>query len=256
VQSMPRRVDGVVASADNKGAAHDAPLVLVVLNDGTEPASLVASLRSEGYAVVEAMDAVAAGRIASSVDVDVVVVDLEIAGGEGPSVLQSMRQFNATRIIGFVGHEQLDVCGAEFDDGLSDFCVKPVTDAEFRARLRLALRRERPKRPRHRREFQGLILEPSTREVVVRGLPVQLTQREFAVLDLLSATPGTVYSRQELLAKVWGSTDESPNQATVTEHVRRIRMKIEPDPHRPRWIRTVRGSGYMFERRSPPHTDD
>jgi two-component system, OmpR family, phosphate regulon response regulator PhoB len=232
------------------GTSDDAPLVLVVADDSSERGELTKVLGGAGYAVVEAPDAAAARRVVGSMNIDVVLLDLAPDDAQRLTVFRSLRQSNATHVIAFVDPEELDALGEEFDEALSDFCVKPVLMDEVRVRVRLALRRGRPAKPRHRREFQGLILEPSTREVLVRGIPVQLTQLEFAVLDLLSSTPGTVY-RQDLLARVWGSTDALQDQATVTEHVRRIRLKIEPDPHRPRWIRTVRGAGYMFERRTP-----
>ncbi|MDE3031945.1 MAG: winged helix-turn-helix domain-containing protein, partial [Acidobacteriota bacterium] len=76
---------------------------------------------------------------------------------------------------------------------------------------------------------------------------IDLTSKEFALLAFLAASPRQVYSRAQLLEHVWSSSSEWQNEATVTEHIRRVRAKIEVDPDRPRWIKTVRGVGYRFE---------
>jgi len=82
--------------------------------------------------------------------------------------------------------------------------------------------------------------------VEVDGTPVELTPKEFDLLVFLAATPDQVFTREELLEHVWGSTQEWQDPATVTEHVRRLRLKLEPDPGAPRWLHTVRGIGYRF----------
>jgi DNA-binding response OmpR family regulator len=86
-----------------------------------------------------------------------------------------------------------------------------------------------------------------TREVELGGELVELTTKEFNLLAFLVASPRQVFSRQQLLQQVWSSSSEWQNEATVTEHIRRLRRKIEIDPNNPRWITTVRGFGYRFE---------
>ena len=78
------------------------------------------------------------------------------------------------------------------------------------------------------------------------GEPIPMTRKEFDLLAFLAASPGQVFSREDLLERVWGSTEQWQGRSTVTEHVRRVRLKIEPDPDAPRWILTVRGVGYRF----------
>jgi two-component system, OmpR family, phosphate regulon response regulator PhoB len=93
----------------------------------------------------------------------------------------------------------------------------------------------------------GLRVNEVTREVSVEGSAVELTAKEFDLLAFLIRSPRQVFSRGQLLEHVWSSRSEWQDEATVTEHVRRVRHKIEPDPAKPRWITTVRGVGYRFE---------
>jgi len=95
--------------------------------------------------------------------------------------------------------------------------------------------------------FDGLRLDVRAREVHVDGREVALTSKEFDLLAFIAAFPREVFSREQLLRRVWGSTSDWQDPATVTEHVRRVRLKIEVDPTASRWISTVRGAGYRFE---------
>jgi len=96
-------------------------------------------------------------------------------------------------------------------------------------------------------EFGSLSIDTAVREVLVDRQVVELTRLEFDLLAHLAATPRRAFSRGQLLADVWHSSPDWQTSKTVTEHVRRIRLKIEADPARPRWIRTVAGAGYRFE---------
>jgi DNA-binding response OmpR family regulator len=99
--------------------------------------------------------------------------------------------------------------------------------------------------------FGELRIDLTTREVERGGELIELTAMEFNLLAFLAASPRQVFSRQQLLQNVWASSSEWQDEATVTEHIRRVRRKIEVDPDHPRWITTVRGVGYRFERRGP-----
>jgi two-component system, OmpR family, phosphate regulon response regulator PhoB len=90
------------------------------------------------------------------------------------------------------------------------------------------------------------MVDPGTRTVTLRDDEVTLTRKEFDLLAFLAASPGRVFTREELLERVWGSTSRWQGRSTVTEHIRRVRLKIETDPERPQWITTVRGIGYRF----------
>jgi DNA-binding response OmpR family regulator len=131
--------------------------------------------------------------------------------------------------------------------GADDYVVKPFSPGELTARITSVLRRTRSAAPQSVLEFDGLVLDLATREVTAGDLLVTTTAREFDLLAFLAGSPRQVFSRQQLLANVWDSSEEWQDPDTVTEHIRRIRRRIEPDPDHPRWIRTVRGVGYRFD---------
>jgi DNA-binding response OmpR family regulator len=95
--------------------------------------------------------------------------------------------------------------------------------------------------------FGELQINENTHEVRIAGTLLDLTSKEFALLSFIASTPRQVYTRSQLLEHVWASSSEWQNEATVTEHIRRLRAKIETDPDHPKWIKTVRGVGYRFE---------
>ena len=125
--------------------------------------------------------------------------------------------------------------------------VKPFSPRELSARVRSVLRRSNPVEPGTRLEFDGLTIEPKTREVRVGDQVIDLTPKEFDVLAFLAAHPRQVFSRGQLLQQVWDSSAEWQDPATVTVHMRRLRTKLEADPQDPRWLLTVWGVGYRFE---------
>jgi two-component system phosphate regulon response regulator PhoB len=130
--------------------------------------------------------------------------------------------------------------------GADDYVAKPFSPRELAARVRAVLRRSTSALDRGL-DFGDLKINVATREVHLRGDMVDLTAREFDLLAFLAGAPRQVFSHAELLAQVWHSTSEWQDPATITEHVRRIRAKIEQDRAHPRWIRTVRAAGYAFE---------
>jgi DNA-binding response OmpR family regulator len=131
--------------------------------------------------------------------------------------------------------------------GADDYVIKPFAPRELTSRVRAVLRRSSPASTEDHLNFVGLHIDLTSREVQVEGRAVGLTTREFELLAFLASSPRRVYSRAQLLERVWSSALEWQDPATVTEHVRRIRLKIEPDADSPHRIRTVRGVGYAFD---------
>ncbi|MCD2192430.1 response regulator transcription factor [Actinomycetospora endophytica] len=226
-----------------------APRVLVV--DDDEAVRTLASwqLESDGFAVDQAGDGAEA---LTAIDVDrpdLVVLDLTMPGVGGLDVLRKVRTAAATETLPVIvlsgrSGETDRIVG--LDLGADDYLVKPFSPGELAARVRSVLRRARPASPEPPVDSGPLALDTVAREITVDGEPVELTAREFDLLAFLVAHPRQVFSRAQLLAQVWRS-EGWQGEATVTEHVHRLRQKLGLDPAaRPR-IRTVRGVGYQLD---------
>jgi DNA-binding response OmpR family regulator len=145
------------------------------------------------------------------------------------------------------GHENDRILGLRL--GADDYVVKPFSPGELSARVSTVLRRRSPPVALAAAclEFDSLRIDTTSREVEVAGKPADLTAKEFDLLAFLASSPRQVFSRGQLLSQVWASSSDWQDPATVTEHVRRVRKKIEVNPDRPRWLITVRGVGYRFQ---------
>jgi DNA-binding response OmpR family regulator len=132
------------------------------------------------------------------------------------------------------------------DLGADDYVVKPCSLHELEARIRAVLRRGQVAGDNGRVELGRLVVDRTMHRVELDGELLDLTPKEFDLLAFLAASPDQVYSREELLEHVWGSTQDWQDPATVTEHVRRLRLKLEADPASPKWLQTVRGVGYRL----------
>jgi DNA-binding response OmpR family regulator len=142
------------------------------------------------------------------------------------------------------GEEADRIVGLEL--GADDYVTKPFSPRELAARVRTVLRRaRRPERGDGRLVFGELEIDASTRDVVLAGKPLRLTAREFDLLWFLASHPRHVFSRDQLMDRVWGY-DAAIDTGTVTVHMRRLRAKTEADPSRPRRLETVWGVGYRF----------
>jgi len=221
--------------------------VLVVDDDEAVRSLLTRYLSLDGYDVEESADGASALAAIANEMPDLVLLDLSLPKQDGLDVLDRVRRTTDVPVILLTarGGEADRVMGLKL--GADDYVVKPFSPAELSARISTVLRRSKPKRASSRREFDGLTLDLSTREVIVHGDLAPTTAKEFDLLAFLASSPRQVFSREQLLTNVWGSSSEWQDPATVTEHVRRLRRKIELDPDRPRWIATIRGVGYRFE---------
>ncbi len=230
----------------NPGSA-TAGKVLVVDDDESVRVLLSRYLEMEGYTVEPVVDGAAALAAFAASPPDLILLDLMLPAQDGLDILARLRRDSDVPVILLTarGSEADRILGLKL--GADDYVVKPFSPGELSARISSVLRRTRGAIPQSGLAFDGLTLDLGTREVVAAEVPVTLTAREFDLLAFLAGSPRQVFSRQQLLANVWDSSQEWQDPDTVTEHIRRIRRRIEPDPDHPRWIKTVRGVGYRFD---------
>ena len=242
---------GMIADAAATVVASPAT-VLVVDDEPMVREVLVRYLELDGLRVHEAADGDEAVAWLARHEPDLVVLDIMLPGKDGLTILRRIRAASNVPVILLTARaEEADrVVGLEL--GADDYVVKPFSPREVAARARTVLRRTHAgahgsMRDQGALQFEGLHIDPRTREVVVDGQLASLTAKEFDLLYALASSPRQVFSRRQLLAQVWDSSPEYQDPATVTVHIGRLRQKIEADPDTPRWITTTRGIGYRFE---------
>jgi two-component system, OmpR family, phosphate regulon response regulator PhoB len=229
----------------SKGERRD---ILVVEDDDQVRAVLVRYLGGKGYQVHQAADGQAALDALAAQPFDLVLLDIGLPAVDGLDVLRRMRADGSTPVILLTGQaDEIDrIVGLEL--GADDYVAKPFSTREVEARIRSVLRRTAPApAPESVLEFPGLRIDLPAREVAVLGVPVEMPAREFDLLVTLASRPREAFTRERLLQEVWSSSAEWQDASTVTEHVRRLRQRLEADPGQPRWIVTVRSVGYRFE---------
>jgi DNA-binding response OmpR family regulator len=223
-------------------------VVLVVEDEPTIAEVVSRYLERAGYATARAADGVEALRAAADHRPDLVVLDLMLPQIDGLEVLRRLREGEHARtpVIVLTAKGEQDDKLVGLRSGADDYVVKPFSPKELVARVDAVLRRFHP--PADEAEplrFDGLEIDARGRCVLARGEEVQLSQREFDLLHFLALHPGQVFSREQLMDRVWEGGDYT-DFGTVTVHVRRLRAKVEPDPESPRFIQTVWGIGYRF----------
>lgn len=220
---------------------------MLVVDDEPKIVEVVGDyLRSAGFSVTIAADGDGAVASARARPPDLVVLDLGLPGLDGLDVARELRRASPVPIIMLTarGEETDRVLGLEL--GADDYLVKPFSPRELLARVRAVLRRtEGPQTERERFVVGDVTLDTSRREVTVGDRAVDLTATEFDLLVQLAREPGRVFTRAQLLGAIHGVVVES-YERTVDAHVKNIRRKLEPHPHRPRYLLTVHSVGYRF----------
>jgi DNA-binding response OmpR family regulator len=231
-------------------ADHNARILLVD-DEQSIQALLSYPLRKEGYDVVQATDGRQALDRFDEQAFDLVVLDLMLPQVDGLEVCRRLRSKSAVPIIMLTAKsEEIDkVVGLEL--GADDYITKPFSMREFSSRVKAALRRVEMSRPAQTAPDEApLVLDQlridfSKRTVRVRGQDAQLTFVEFEILSALARSPGRVFTRDMLLARVWGDAAYR-DPRTIDVHIRHLREKVERDPKDPEYLFTVRGVGYRF----------
>ncbi len=220
--------------------------VLVVDDEEMVREVVARYLERDGFTVVQASDGAEALAALKESLPDLVVLDLMLPKVEGVEVLREIRKRGRLPVILLSARAEESDRVAGLELGADDYVVKPFSPRELAARVRSVLRRSEPEVP-NRLEFGDLIVDQGSREIIVRGEAIDAAPKEFDLLMQLASEPRTVFSRAELLERVWDSSVDYQDPSTVTVHMRRLRQKIEEDPNNPRWLTTVWGVGYRFD---------
>lgn len=222
--------------------------ILLVDDDPTVRSVVAGYLQRAGMRVDAVGDGRAAAERLDGGDYDLAILDVMLPGMDGLSLLKGLRdRSDDTPVILLTARgEEVDRVGG-IELGADDYVVKPFSPRELVARAKMVLRRAAPPVAREPLAFDGLVIDPGTRQVTRGDEQVELTRLEFDLLHFLASSPEQVFSRNELLKHVWDSSPEWQDPSTVTVHVRRLRSKLEPVPDQPRWVVTARGAGYRFE---------
>jgi two-component system response regulator MprA len=219
------------------------PRVLVVEDDDAIAQVLQRSLRMEGYDVKIAGDGISALDLSHAFLPDLVILDLGLPGMDGIEVAKTLRESDDVPILVLTARDAVESRVEGLDSGADDYLVKPFERQELLARLRALLRR-RPPRGQATLMVGDLTLNPDTHEVLRGARPVDLTQREFELLEYLMRNERIVVSRQRLLDEVWGYDPFSMTN-TIEVFVSNLRRKLEAGGE-PRLLHTIRGAGYVL----------
>ncbi len=205
------------------------------------------SLNQDGYDTDTATNGEQALEMALSNNYDIVLLDVMLPGLSGIEVCQRVREMSDVPIIMLTakGEDMDKILGLEY--GADDYMTKPFNILEVKARIKTILRRAGSKSGEHKAQISehGITINTESRSVIVGDNSVNLTVKEFDLLNLFMNNPDRVYSREELLDLVWGE-DYVGDLRTVDVHIRRLREKIERNPNKPECIMTKWGIGYYF----------
>jgi DNA-binding response OmpR family regulator len=220
--------------------------VLVVDDEPIVREVVVRYLERAGYRTLEAGDGDLARDLLERETPSLVVLDIMLPGTDGLDLCRWIRARSSLPIIMLTarGEEADRIVGLEL--GADDYVTKPFSPRELAARVRTVLRRSSPETATAEQlSFGPLEIDASTREVTKNGVPLRLTAKEFDLLWFLARHPRHVFSREQLMDRVWGY-EAALDTGTVTVHIRRLREKIEDEPSRPQHLQTVWGVGYRL----------
>ena len=227
--------------------------VLVVDDEKLIVKGIRFSLEQEGMEVDCAYDGIEAIEKAKAKEYDVVLLDVMLPGHDGFEVCQAIREFSEMPIIMLTakGGDMDKILGLEY--GADDYITKPFNILEVKARIKAIMRRNSKKAAKAEKKDDKMIvsgelkLDREGRRVFIQEKEINLTAKEFDLLELLVTNPNKVYSREALLSYVWGNKAmDNGDVRTVDVHVRRLREKIEPSPSDPKYVHTKWGVGYYF----------
>ena len=229
--------------------------ILIVDDEASVVEVVSLYLQREGFRVRAARNGTEALLALQSTRPALVILDVMLPHIDGLTLIRRMRDNPALDVPVIMltarGRETDRISG--LDLGADDYITKPFSPAELVSRVKAVLRRAGGKARETAEapiDLGELRIDPTTREVVVRGTPIELTATEFNLLWFMASHQRQVFKRDQLLEHVWGVSDYL-DPSTVTVHIRRLREKIERDPSAPLWLQTVWGVGYKFDPGAP-----
>ncbi|MCC2124908.1 MAG: response regulator transcription factor [Lachnospiraceae bacterium] len=223
--------------------------VLVVDDEKLIVKGIRFSLEQEGMEVDCAYDGEEAVQKAKENEYDIILLDVMLPKLDGFEVCQQIREFSSVPVIMLTakGDDMDKILGLEY--GADDYITKPFNILEVKARIKAIIRRTKKKAPEKENrkvvEKGDLHLDCDSRRLNIGGKEINLTAKEFDLLELMALNPNKVYSRDHLLNAVWGY-DYPGDVRTVDVHIRRLREKIEANPSEPKYVHTKWGVGYYF----------
>ena len=223
--------------------------LILIVEDDKKTASLVALyLEREGFRTILAHDGQQALDLAARHRPAFVILDLMLPKVDGWEVCRQLRQSSSVPILILSAREEETDRVSGLTLGADDYVVKPFSPRELVARVKAILRRGRLESTGDKEilSYKGLVLDRGKRKVTLKGNSVLLTPHEFNLLEALMASPGKVFLRDELLARLYPKHEAVVIDRVVDVHIGKLRQKIETDPSNPTYILTVRGLGYQF----------
>jgi len=223
--------------------------ILVVDDEKLIVKGIKFSLEQDGMMVDAAYDGEEALELVRANNYDLVILDVMLPKIDGTSVCQQIREFSPVPVVMVTAKDaDMDkIMGLEF--GADDYITKPFNILELKARIKAILRRSILGRPApadiSSLTLRDISLDTQSRRVIVRGAEIYLTAKEYDLLEFFMSNVGRVYTREQLLAQLWGS-ENAGDERTVDVHVRRLREKIEENPSDPKYICTKWRVGYYF----------
>jgi two-component system alkaline phosphatase synthesis response regulator PhoP len=229
--------------------------ILIVEDDAAIVLGLEGALQSEGYETITARTGPDGWRLAKERQPDLLILDLMLPGMSGLEICKRLRDEKLkTPVIMLTSkaEENDKVLGLEL--GADDYVTKPFGLRELLARVKAHLRREEVAGPPEAQQklekycFGEVVVDFKRHEVHKAGVLQEMTNREFRLLEYFIHHPGELLTRDRLLDDIWGY-EVYPTTRTIDNHIRWLRKHVEPDPDNPRYIKTIRGAGYLFENR-------
>lgn len=222
--------------------------ILVVDDEELLVKGIKYNLQNEGYEVITANNGEDAIELARTSDLGLIVLDVMMPRVDGLEACRRIREFSDIPIIMLTARtDDMDKL-LGFDQGADDYLTKPFNILELKARIRALLRRSgKTTDHKEQKTIGALTIDSKSRNVYKNGVAVDLTAREFDMVELLMKNPDRVYSRENLLDLIWGHEAYRSEVRTVDVHIRRIREKLETVPAEPEYFMTKWGVGYYFK---------